>query len=443
MPEVIDLTLDSPPPKESADDDENDSRRKERQERKAEKRQKKRDSRRRHEPTREEPDPDSKHEGRRSHRSRDDKDRDGDDRKRRRESFRERDSDRKRSRRERERDPPIPDENLFFIDATPAELPAAARYATTTTTVEELPALILPPHVSVFGETPAAILPTEPLDSDEEDYIEYLDYDNRKDCPNRRADRWAMNGCERCNSSAHQTPSECPSLWRVYVYVEDAEHERILQTRKERKGLHLGQGGEGYIARDSCCYNCGGSGHWGDDCREFYHSEPLIDHTAFSHHWLTQGPFTMSENVPESRPPRDWTSDIPLPGGVENVGRQAKRKEMEKLGRRAQQQEEDDPGEQRERPTGNIPTGPRKTAGSSAKERPTFQFAAASSSKPSLVDRLSDRAPDRESKSRDRDSSRHRHAREREKDRHRERDKDRYRERDKDRGPRYKGGYSS
>lgn len=189
MPEVIDLTLDSPAPKESADDDESRARKKERRaERKEEKResrrQRKRDSRRKHrdEPDREERDPD---EERRSHRSRDEKD----DGKRRRESSRERDSDRKRSRRERERD--IPNDELFVLDATPAVLPAAARYIAATT-VEEPSELILPAHVSVFGETPAPILPTEPLDSDEEDYIEYLDYDNRKVRLLSRSCRWPL-----------------------------------------------------------------------------------------------------------------------------------------------------------------------------------------------------------------------------------------------------------
>ncbi|KAJ7368266.1 hypothetical protein DFH08DRAFT_981944 [Mycena albidolilacea] len=494
MSEVIDLTLDSPPPKGSADDESRARKKERRAERKEEKREsrrhRKRDSRRKQgdERDREERDPD---EERRSHRSRDEKD----DGKRRREPSRERDSDRKRSRRERER--VIPNEELFVLDATPAVLPAAARY-TAATTIEEPSELILPAHVSVFGETPAPILPTEPLDSDEEDYIEYLDYDNRKDfvryyeeqpeekrtkiickkcgeeghataectvlidCPNRRADRWT-DGCERCHSSSHQK-SECPLLWRVYVYVEEADHKRIVQTRKEKEGLLLGQGGEGYIARDACCYNCGGSGHWGDDCREFYHPEPLVQPTAFSYHWVTQGPFTVSENVVESRPPRDWVSDVPLPGGVENVGRQAKRKEMEKLALRAQQRQEadDDPadwfqnmgnGKKRERERehsgpGNPPTGPRKMVGSSAKEPPTFQFSAAPSAKISLGDRLTDRAPDRrrdanpsnfrDHDSRDRASSL-RHHNELDRDRGPRDRGSRYRE---DRGPRYKGGYS-
>ncbi|KAJ7507772.1 hypothetical protein B0H11DRAFT_142322 [Mycena galericulata] len=57
---------------------------------------------------------------------------------------------------------------------------------------------------------------------------------------------------------------ECPSLWRIYVYVQAGDQERILKARKEKKDLRLGQGGEGYIADDEWCYNCGGAGHWGD-----------------------------------------------------------------------------------------------------------------------------------------------------------------------------------
>jgi protein AIR1/2 len=174
--EVIDLTLDSPPPKDGASDDKSARKKEERRKRRKEKgetsEERKREKR---EATRER---DSHRSSRREH------DRDADDRKRRRESSREHDPDTKRARhhsdrkRERDPDPPVPDNALFYVDETPTALPAAARY--TSATAEESPALILPPHVSVFGETPAAILPAEPLDSDEDDYIEYLDYDNRK-----------------------------------------------------------------------------------------------------------------------------------------------------------------------------------------------------------------------------------------------------------------------
>jgi len=40
--------------------------------------------------------------------------------------------------------------------------------------------LLLPAHVSVFGLAPAEILPASGVDIGDEDYIEYLDYDEVK-----------------------------------------------------------------------------------------------------------------------------------------------------------------------------------------------------------------------------------------------------------------------
>lgn len=170
MKEVIDLTDDSPPPQKRADKDSKRGRKKEKQEKRLQEREVAREAARVNElPTA--PRADREH------------GRDADEGKRQREHSRERDSDRKRRRRkDRSRDR-VPDDQLFFIDETPVPLPSAARY-TAAATVEETPGLglILPAHVSVFGESPAVILPAEPLDSDEDDYIEYLDYDNRKVC---------------------------------------------------------------------------------------------------------------------------------------------------------------------------------------------------------------------------------------------------------------------
>ncbi|KAJ7433821.1 hypothetical protein B0H11DRAFT_1665035, partial [Mycena galericulata] len=275
----------------------------------------------------------------------------GRDGKRPRDSSRERDPDRKRRKKDRERDEdvPIPDEQLFFVDG-PAPLPPAARYVATPAT-QEPAGLILPPHVSVFGETPADI-PAAAQDSDsDDDYIEYLDYDNRKDFVRYYEEEKRTRICRSITFYLCSWPlilailQECPSLWRIYVYVQAGDQERILKARKEKKDLRLGQGGEGYIADDEWCYNCGGAGHWGDDCREFYHREPLVEPTAFSHHVLSTGPFTPLKTRSGNRAQREWEREIALPGGVENVGRRAKKKEMEKLSRRAQQDEADDPGD--------------------------------------------------------------------------------------------------
>jgi protein AIR1/2 len=39
-----------------------------------------------------------------------------------------------------------------------------------------------------------------------------------------------------------------------------------VQAREEKKKLVLGNGGEGYIASEEWCYNCGNSKHLGDVC---------------------------------------------------------------------------------------------------------------------------------------------------------------------------------
>ena len=63
------------------------------------------------------------------------------------------------------------------------------------------------------------------------------------------------------NSSILQ---ECPTLWRLYEYANQEVKDGTLRRRRERQHLMLGRGGEGYIADDEWCYNCGHSGHWGD-----------------------------------------------------------------------------------------------------------------------------------------------------------------------------------
>lgn len=50
----------------------------------------------------------------------------------------------------------------------------------------------------------------------------------------------------------------------MYDYVDDAERQTILTVREQKRDLAMGQGGEGYIAPEDWCYNCGGCGHLGD-----------------------------------------------------------------------------------------------------------------------------------------------------------------------------------
>jgi protein AIR1/2 len=138
-----------------------------------------------------------------------------------------------------------------------------------------------------------------------------------------------------------------------------------FRTREDRRNQGLGQGGEGYIATDEWCYNCGCCGHWGDvsppyllvasaeylqDCRDIPHRGDLPQEpSAFSTHNTLSGPFFDAE-LPRStsrrREPREWEHRDPssawgddLP---ENVGRQGRRKNAEKMERRMKEQEADE-----------------------------------------------------------------------------------------------------
>lgn len=59
---------------------------------------------------------------------------------------------------------------------------------------------------------------------------------------------------------------ECPTWWRLYEYVNKEDRNQLLVLRRTKQDMKLGEGGEGYIANDKWCYNCGSSGHWGDVC---------------------------------------------------------------------------------------------------------------------------------------------------------------------------------
>ena len=62
---------------------------------------------------------------------------------------------------------------------------------------------------------------------------------------------------------------ECPTLWRIYVYVSETERDETITTREGKHDLEIGKGGEGYIGPDDWCYNCGASGHLGDVSRTY------------------------------------------------------------------------------------------------------------------------------------------------------------------------------
>ncbi|RDX55414.1 hypothetical protein OH76DRAFT_1396803 [Lentinus brumalis] len=168
-------------------------------------------------------------------------------------------------------------------------------------------------------------------------------------CPNRGKGgaNQSYQDCDRCGARSHRT-NECPTLWRMYRYVEDEVRQETLRTREEKRVLPLGQGGEGYIATDEWCYNCGGSGHLGDDCTAIpHHADLPNEHSAFSLYNILSGPFSSEATAarPAKRAPRDWEAAAAFADGYGftapmEVGKQGKRKQRDRLERRQRELED-------------------------------------------------------------------------------------------------------
>ncbi|KAF9259500.1 hypothetical protein L218DRAFT_874494, partial [Marasmius fiardii PR-910] len=248
-------------------------------------------------------------------------------------------------------------------------------------------------------------------------------------CPNRgiRYNESKYDDCHRCGSSQHST-NECPTLWRLYDYLTDTTRKITLEARRARKDLPLGGGGEGYIAEDVWCYNCGGSGHWGDDCKAMPHNGDVpAEHSAFGSRNLFSGPFADFNADQAStcrRELRDWELEEYWEDSVPtNVGKKGRKKEMAKA--KATYLEEGDTEDwfsQRKQPASSGDRG----VGTHPPPRPAKMKV---SIPRSLQDRLKDAPEERASKS-VKDSDRRR---DRDRDRYLDGGRDRYKERDRDR----------
>jgi protein AIR1/2 len=171
-----------------------------------------------------------------------------------------------------------------------------------------------------------------------------------------------------CNAEpTNDILQECPSLWRVYEYVTQHERESILSSRREKSTLAFGSGGEGYIAEDEWCYNCGQCGHWGDVCMYLYMicipsdglsrqdcGRPHVADrppgpSAFGVYNTYSGPFAGldEDRLPVARKPSDWEREDLLPDGWGqdaplNVGKQGRNRARERLEKQARVQGDDE-----------------------------------------------------------------------------------------------------
>ncbi|KAL5530299.1 hypothetical protein ACEPAF_6556 [Sanghuangporus sanghuang] len=173
----------------------------------------------------------------------------------------------------------------------------------------------------------------------------------KEDCPNRNAPRRFIDRgyyCARCGSHLH-TARECPTLWRLYEYLDDVEREAILKSRREKENLPIGQGGEGYIGEDYWCYNCGGEGHLGDDCRVEPRHSDLKEPSAFGSFNIMSGPFSEQKTALSNgrKLRREWEMDGNFDdghgfAGPSDVGKRGRDKERERMCRREKEMQKID-----------------------------------------------------------------------------------------------------
>lgn len=67
--------------------------------------------------------------------------------------------------------------DIFFVDTTPAVQPIVPPQTAIPSDSEDTPKLLLPTHVTIFGDDPVEILPPPEVESGQEDFIEILDED--------------------------------------------------------------------------------------------------------------------------------------------------------------------------------------------------------------------------------------------------------------------------
>ncbi|KAJ9118595.1 hypothetical protein QFC22_003815 [Naganishia vaughanmartiniae] len=116
--------------------------------------------------------------------------------------------------------------------------------------------------------------------------------------------------CASCQRTGH-TAQYCFSSWRDYVYYTPEEREAAIATKSaiaqeggwkyEAVGVVLSNGSVGR------CYNCGDTGHWGDDCEYPRWDDGLNGNagSSFSRRNAETGPFARKSANEEFAPEAD------------------------------------------------------------------------------------------------------------------------------------------
>ncbi|KAG8218487.1 hypothetical protein J3R82DRAFT_4120 [Butyriboletus roseoflavus] len=147
---------------------------------------------------------------------------------------------------------------VFTIDLKAA--PIAAEDSSTPESNEDGDRLLLPSHVSIFrddGPIPAEVLPPPKLSSDEGEYIEYLDYEDRKapglvryfevEGEESNQLRPSIFKCKNCGAEGDHKTYECPTQICLTCGARDEHSTRSCPISKT-------------------CYTCGMKGHINKTC---------------------------------------------------------------------------------------------------------------------------------------------------------------------------------
>ncbi|KAL7282689.1 hypothetical protein ACG7TL_004163 [Trametes sanguinea] len=268
-----------------------------------------------------------------------------------REHEREEDRSRKRSRsRDRERrkrDQARESESsapLFFEDVTPAELPATvkppdsvggpsksapeASTSANSSAEKSTDGLLLPAHVVIAegGEdADASELKVPSLEgSDDEDYIDYLDYDD-----DRRAGMVRYWELDKVAAAEAPKPSRFTTM----------SVKRFFANEKRNELWHLDKAGKATLPPTNGVTTVADVAIWATPF------DAPREPSAFSLYNILSGPFSSEGTRPSKRAPRDWETASAFADGFGfvapmEVGKQGRKKERARLERRAREMEE-------------------------------------------------------------------------------------------------------